>query len=106
MFHGSLDIFLSDIAWPALLVPLLVAIAALRRAVLSGTRNFAGYATVVVVAFGVLQANVVFGADLPPVAMVATSVMVGGFWLLVRASADRRRRRWADRRGEGVRSRY
>jgi hypothetical protein len=106
MMNGTLEILLGDIALYVQALPLVVVLTALRRAVLSTSRNFVRYAGVAGVALAVLQANVLCHGMVEPAVQVLTAVATLALWVHVRALCDRRRRAGAHRFGPGTRGRY
>ena len=106
MFNITLDLLLLPSTGIALLPPLLVALAAFRRAVLSRSRHFAGYSLIALMAGIVCQVNAMFLTAAPSAVLMLSSVTVVCFWLEVRVRADQRRRFRAMRPGSKLRTSY
>lgn len=92
MLTMSLEILLLTPAGIALIPPLLVAMAAFRRACMSHSRNFTSYVAVAAVAGVVAQVNMLFVGTVPLAVLVLSGLAVLALWIYVRARADMHRR--------------
>lgn len=93
MLNITLELLLTSPAGIALLPPIMVALAAFRRACLSHSRNFTSYVAVAAVAGVVCQVNMLFIATVPLAVLVISGLAVLALWLEVRARCDARRAR-------------
>lgn len=83
----------------SLALPLAVALAALRRTILSESPNFDRYALFCALSFVVFYANLaallLVRPAASPLALLVTGAAVALLWLLVRHHCDQRRRTWS-----------